>query len=186
MGLETLALLALGTGTVMQMQATIEEGRRAEKIGEARAEIDIQRAEKVRKASVEEAKIRGERGRRFIEQQKGAAAAGNIRINVGSPLVIEAVTRDLIAKDIGFALETGREEAGFFRSRAAIERATGKAARRKSKWDAISQGIAGFGTIAFLGADAGWFSKTKTKVPRRFGSSGNFPSGAYRVPLPLG
>jgi hypothetical protein len=45
-----------------------------------------------------------------------------------------------------------------YRSSAAIEIATGKAAKKKSKWSALSQGLMGFGSIAMMGADAGLFS----------------------------
>jgi len=156
--------LVVGTmvaGTVMEMKGTLEEGKQAEKIAEQRAAIDIKSAEAARAASVEEAKIRKEQGRRLIERQKGIVAASGIRLGVGAPLVIEAQTKADIARDIGFILERGREEAGFYRSRAGIERATGKAARRRSKWEAISQGLTGFGSLAMMGTEAGWFKKKK-------------------------
>ena len=60
--------------------------------------MDEQNAVAVREASVEKARIEGERGRRLLATQKVTAAAGNIRINVGSPLVIEAETRANIEK----------------------------------------------------------------------------------------
>jgi len=154
-----LALAAIGGGTGMQVAGTLKEGKQAEKIAEARAAIDLKNAEATRKTSVEEAKIRGERGRRLLAEQQGAAAAGNIRINVGSPLVIAAQTRADIAKDIGFGLERGRAQSDFYRSQAALEIATGKAARKKSKWDAISQGIGGFGSMAFMGTQGGMWGK---------------------------
>jgi len=151
----TLAMVGVGAGTTMGIMSTLEQGKQAEKISKARAAIDIQNAEAVRRASVEKARIKGEKGRRLIETQKSAAATGNIRINVGSPLVIAAQTRRDITKDIGFTLETGRTEEGFFRSSAAIEIATGKAARKKSKMSAWKQGIMGFGSIAMMGVGSG-------------------------------
>ena len=147
----TLARIATGAGTGLQIAGTLKAGKQAEEIAEVRAKIDIQTAEAVREAAVEEAKIKAERGRRVIEAQKSQAAAGGIRINVGSPLVIAAETRDIIAQDVGFILERGREEERFFRTRAGIERAVGKAAKRKSRFDAISQGLLSFGSIAFMG-----------------------------------
>lgn len=156
----TLAVIAMGAGTGIGIANTLKGGKQTEKIANARAEIDIQNAEAARRSSVEKSKIKGERGRRLIETQKSTAAAGGVRINVGSPLVIEAQTRADIATDIGFILERGRTESNFYRSRAAVERATGKAARRKSKWDAISQGLMSAGSIAFMGSQAGMFSKT--------------------------
>ena len=144
-------------GTVMSMKGTREEGRQAEQISKQRAAVDIKSAEAVRRTSVEEARIKKERGRRLLAQQQATAAAGGIKINVGAPLVIEAQTRADIAKDIGFVLERGREESAFYRSRAGIEIATGKAKRKKSKWDALSQGLTGFGSLAKMGTDAGWW-----------------------------
>lgn len=157
-----LAIGAVAAGTATSVAGTLRQGRQAEKIGKARAAIDIQNAEKVERARIEKARILKERGRELIEEQKSAVAAGNIRINVGAPLVIEAETRRDISKDIGFVLEEGREEAGFFRSRAGLELATGKALKKKSKFAAISQGLLGFGSIAFLGVESGLFSRAAT------------------------
>ena len=148
----TLAIIAVGAGTAISVAGTIQQGKQAEKIGKARAEIDRRNAEQARKASVEKARVKKEKGRRILATQKSQAAAGGIRINVGSPLVIATETRDIIAKDIGFILESGRAESSFFRSSAALEIATGKAAKRQSKFSALSQGLLGFGSIAFLGS----------------------------------
>ena len=160
-GPEQLALAALagqGVGTVLQVQATRREGRQAGKIAEARAAVDIENAEAVRKASVEEARITKEKGRRLIERQKSLAAAGNIRLNVGSPLVIEAQTEEDIATEIGFILETGREEAGFLTQRGAFEIAQGEVLRKKARLQAISQGILGFGSFASGIRKGGFFA----------------------------
>jgi len=148
----TIALIATGVGTGISVLGTLKEGKQAEEIGKARAAIDVQNAEAVREASVEKARIEGERGRRLRATQKGAAAASGIKINVGSPLVIESETRANIAKDIGFGLEAGRVESAALLSSAAIERATGKAKRKKSKFGALAQGLLGVGTIAGFGA----------------------------------
>jgi hypothetical protein len=148
---------AMGVGTGVSVLGHIQEGKRAEDIGEARAAIDIRNAEAATRRSAEEAKILQERGRRLLATQKAAAAAGNIRTNVGAPLVIAAETRADIAKDIGFTLEGGREKSSYYRSRAEIERATGKHRRRQSIWDAISAGTGGFATMGLRGSDAGWW-----------------------------
>lgn len=149
----TLALIAVGAGKAIETKGKLDAGKRAEKIGKARAAIDIESAEAVKRSTVERARIKAERGRRLIEEQKGQFAASNIRIDVGLPLVIEAETRDIIVRDLGFILESGGEEESFFRSRAGLEIATGKNIKRKSKFDAISTGLSGFGSIAFLGID---------------------------------
>ena len=158
MGTEA-AIALMVVGTVQGMQATRQEGRDAEDIAQQRAAIDIANAEQARIAAVEKAKVKGERGRRFLATQKSQAAAGNIRINVGSPLVIEAETRDIITKDIGFILETGRAESDFFRSSAALEITTGKNINRQKKASAIAQGLRGFGSIALMSSQAGLFNK---------------------------
>lgn len=149
---------AVAAGTTMAVAGSLQAGKEAERLAKQSAAIDIQKAEAARRRSVEEAKLQKERGRRILATQKMAAAAGGVRLDVGAPLVIEAQTRADIAKDIGFTLERGREEAAFYRSRAAVEKAQGRAAKKQSRWDAISQGLTGFGTIAYMGYDAGWFS----------------------------
>ena len=179
MGIETLALAGIAAGTALQVQGTLEEGKQAEEIAKARADIDIANAEATRKASVEKAKIKGERGRKLIETQKSAAAAGGIRINVGSPLVIEAQTRADIAKDIGFSLETGRVEEQIFRSSAALEIAQGKALKKKSKFDALAQGLQGFGSVATLGIPKPGVTPTATSGSPAFG----FDINKFNKPL---
>ena len=151
MGLGTLVALTAG-GTAMQVAGTLQQGKESEKIAKARAQVDEQNAVAVREASVEKARIQGERGRRELATQKGIAAAGNIRINVGSPLVIETETRADIAKDIGFGLEAGRAESRGLLQSAAFERALGKSARKKSKFDALSSGLMGAASIAYMGS----------------------------------
>ncbi len=163
----TLAIIAVGVGTAIQVKGTLEQGKQANKIAKQRAAVDEANAEAVRKRSVEEARVKAEKGRRLTASQKSAAAASGIRINVGSPLVIEAETKDIISKDIGFILESGRAESEAFRQSATIELALGKQAKRKSRFDALTQGLFGFAKIA--GAGAGSSS----------GSSFNFnPQGA--------
>lgn len=173
----TLALAGTAVGTGISVAGTLRQGRQAQELAEERAAIDIQNAEAVREASVEEAAIRRERGQRILATQRSQAAAGGIRINVGVPLVIATQTRADITKDIGFSLERGRVEAGALRGRAAIEIATGKAIRRKSAFDAISRGLTGFGSIAFMGTEAGLFGGRQTttlaSTATRTGSTSN-------------
>lgn len=170
MGIETLALAGLAAGTGLQVGGTLQQGRQTEKIAEARAQIDLKNAEAVRRAAVEEATIEKERGIRSRAAARAAAAAGGIRLNEGLPLVIDTQIAAATAKDIGFILERGRVEEGAFRSRAALEIAQGKALRRKSKFAALTLGLTGAANIAFMGVDAGLFTKTQT-----------LPSGLPRV-----
>ncbi len=157
---DPVTLLVLGAvGTGVSVIGTLQQGRQQEKIAKRQAEIDIASAKQTREASVEEARIKRERGRVLLAQQKGAAAAGGIRLNVGAPLVIEAETEAAITQDIGFALERGREESDFLRSRAAITRASGRAARRKSRFSALRQGLLGAATIGTRAREAGLFRR---------------------------
>ena len=160
----TLLVMAV-VGTAVGVGQTLQQGKRAEKIAKARAQIDLKNAEAVRRASVEEAAIEKERSVRSRAAAKASAAAGGIRINEGLPLVIDTQIAATAAKDIGFILERGRVEEGAFRSSAAIELAQGKALRRKSKFDALSQGLLGFGSLGLAASESGLFGATTPDVP---------------------
>lgn len=149
------AITAMAAGTAMSAANTLKEGKDAQKIANARAAVDLENAKAARNASVEKARITNERGRRLLATQKAEAAAGGIKINEGSPLVIEAQTRRDINTDVGFILEHGRAEENYYKSSAAMERAYGKSARKRSKYSAWSQGLLGAGSIAFMGKNAG-------------------------------
>ncbi len=164
-------LILSAVGTAVAVSSTIEEGKEAERITDRRAVIDERNAVAVREASVDEAEIRQERGRRILATQRSQAAAGGVRINVGSPLVIAAETQANITQDIGFGLEAGRVESLALRSGADIEREVGQNIRKQSRLSALGQGLKGFGTIANLGRDRGLFSRTKTKTAPK-GKSG--------------
>ena len=147
------------TDTGFDIAAGLEAGRTAEQEGKLRADIDIRNAEAVRESAVEQAKITKEGERRLLAAQKSQAAAGGIKVNVGSPLVVAAETRAAIAKDIGFSLKKARIQEASLRASGAIERIDAKAARKESKIRMVSE-IA-YGSIAFMGSmkNAG---KTKT------------------------
>ena len=178
--LTPLAVVAMGVGTTMQVAGTLKEGEQTNKLAKERAKIDIANAEATERAADEEARVKAERGRRLMATQQSQFAAGGVRLNVGAPLVIETETRQLIAKDVGYILERGREEAGYYRSRAALEIATGKAAKKQSKYLALSQGLAGFGSMAMMGSQAGWF----TRKPGSTVFTG--PSAGFGVPTHTG
>jgi len=151
----------MAVGTAMQVQATKQQGADTMKLAEQRAAIDMANADAAENSSVEEAKIKADQGRRLIETQKSNFAAANVRINVGDPLVIEKETQENIASDVGYILEGGRTQADAYRSSAALEIATGKAAKKNSKSTALIQGLSGFGTIGMMGYKSGWGSKTQ-------------------------
>ena len=155
-----LILSAVGTGVAIA--GTIEEGKQAEKIAKQRATVDERTAEAVREATVDEVKIRRERGRRILATQKSQAAASGVRINRGSPLLIEAETQANLTQDEGFILERGRVESLALRSGAEIERDIGRNIRTQSRSTALGQGLKGFGTLADLGRDRGLFSRKTT------------------------
>lgn len=172
---DPITLLVMGgVGTAVGVGQTLEQGKRAEKIAKARAQIDLKNAEAVREASVEEATIEKERSVRSRAAAKAAAAAGGIRVSEGLPLVIDTEIAAATAKDIGFILERGRAEEGAFRSSAAIEIAQGKALRRKSKFDALSQGLLGVGSLGLAASGAGLFTKTPA-LPGGLPQVGTFP-----------
>ncbi|KKL61895.1 hypothetical protein LCGC14_2190670 [marine sediment metagenome] len=163
---DPITLLVIGAiGTAVGVSQTLQQGKQAEKIAKARAQIDLKNAEAVRRASVEEATIEKERSVRARATAKATAAAGGIRINEGLPLVIDTQIAAATAKDIGFILERGRVTEGAFRSSAALEIARGKALRRKSKFDALSQGLLGFGQLGLSASQAGLFSKSTNIAP---------------------
>ena len=168
---DPVTLLVLGgIGVGAGVLGTLQEGKQAEKIAERRAEIDIADAKAIREASIEEARIKREKGQRLIEKQKGVAAAGGIRLNVGVPLVITEETQADITKDIGFGLERGRVEVASLRERAGLEKALGKQARKRSQFSALTQGLLGAATLGFQARSAGLFTKTP-----------GLPSGLPRV-----
>jgi hypothetical protein len=149
---DPITLTLLITGTALKVSSTIQQGKDAQTIANQRAAVDEQNAEAVREASVEKAKIQGERRQRLIATQKATAAAGNIRINVGSPLVIETETRDSIAKDIGFSLKAGRVETESLLQSSKLERAIGESQKKQSVFNAASQVLLGAGSIALAGS----------------------------------
>lgn len=179
-------LVIAGVGVAAQISGTLQAGKDANEIAKARARVDIENAEAVDEAADEEAKIRREKGRRLISEQKSEFAAGGIRLNVGSPLVIEAETNAEITRDIGFLLKRRRAESAGFRSSAALEIATGKAAKKQSRQKAFAQGIQGFGSIAFMAASIPGTTSvsglTSTTEISRFAEGGitrNFPRSSF-------
>jgi hypothetical protein len=144
-----MVLTAVGGG--IGIAGTLKQGKQAEKIAKRRAEIDLAAAEQRDRAAVEEAKIKAERGQRARATARSTAAAANIRINEGVPLVIETQMLADLTKDIGFGLERGRGEAESLRESAALEIAAGKQAKKKSRFDALAQGLSLAGTLVGMG-----------------------------------
>lgn len=159
----TLAVVATAAGTGMQVMGKIQEGKTAEKIGEQRAAVDRMNAQQVFDNAKTEADILAEKRTRLIATQKNQAAAGGIRID--SPVVgsIEEETRRVIGLDISNILNQGRQQKNAYLQSAGFEEAVGKNARKQSIWDAVGTGLMGAGSIANMGMDAGWGSKTPTK-----------------------
>jgi len=163
---------AQGFGTAMQVSSKLQAGKDAQKLANYRAAMDVQAAEDTRRKSVEESRILAEKRGKIISSQKSGYAAGGIMMNVGAPLVVATQTRDDIAKDMGFVLETGRRESAAYMASAAYEKASGKMARKQSKWDAIGTGISGFGSMAYMGYQGGMFGGgTKTGGGSSVGTS---------------
>ncbi len=155
----------MGAGTGLQIGSSLAEGRNAERIGEARANVDRANAEAAMRLAEEEAKIKLEEGRRLLATQKASFAAGNVRVDVGSPLVVAAQTRADILKDVGFILERGEVQRQGYLNQANLERFQGKLIKKRSMWDAISAGLSGGTNIAMLGGQAGLWGQGKNVAP---------------------
>ncbi len=175
-------LATAAVGTAVGIGQTLQQGRQQEKIAKARAQIDLKNAKAARRASVEEASIEKERSVRSRAAAKAAAAAGGIRVNEGLPLVIDTQIAAATAKNIGFILERGRVTEGAFESSAAIERARGRSLRRKSKFDALSQGLLGFGSLGLAASRSGFFGRRPTPSP----TTVTGPSAGFGLPTHTG
>jgi len=160
----------MGAGTGMQIGSSLAEGRNAERIGEARANVDRANAAAAMRFAEEEAKIKLEEGRRLLATQKARFAAGNIRVDVGSPLVVAAQSRADVLKDVGFILERGEVRRQAYLNAANLERYQGKLIKRRSMWDAISAGLSGTANIAILGEAAGWFTSASPSLSSGYAS----------------
>jgi len=190
MGIETaiiLSIAATATSTGLAMYAQHEAGKQADEVAKANALNRQIEAENARTASEEEARNKQDEGRHFIATQKATAAAGNIMLNVGAPLVIEADTRNILAREKGYILKRGRDEANYLTNQANIELAIGKNAKSQANKRALAIGIAGVGSIAGTAADAGWFKQgSKTSNSSLFGgSTNNFSSSAWKTKKPV-
>jgi hypothetical protein len=168
----TLAMGGVAAGTGLQIGGSLQQGRDANAIAKQRAAVDIAQAEAVERAAGQEARVRAEGTRRLLASQRSAAAAGGIRINAGAPLVIAADTRRLAARETGFMLDRSRAEAEAYRQSAAIERATGKLAKKRAKRSALMQALTGATNIAMMGYQGGMFSgKSGAGIPLRGAAS---------------
>ena len=151
----------MAAGTGMQIGGGLAEGRNLEAISEQRAGVDRANAAAAMRRAEEAAKVKLEQGRRMIANQTASIAAGNVRVDVGSPLVLKAQMQKDILKDVGFILEEGDTARRGYLASADIERATGRMYRRRSVWDAITAGLTGITDIAKLGYEAGWWDQQK-------------------------
>ena len=149
----------------------LQRGKTAEQEGKLRAEIDMREADAIREAAVEKATITKEAEQRLLAAQTGIAAAGGIRVNVGSPLVVKAETRAAIAKEVGFSLKASRIREAALRASAISERKEAKAVRKESRFAAITNIT--YGSIAFMAskrtAPAGTFQAETGMTQREFG-----------------
>ena len=151
------ALAAMGVGTYMDVQGTLQQGKDVEKIAKARAEIDVANADAAARRAGEAAKVKTQEGKRLLASQKATFAASGVNVGMGAPLVVAAQTRADVLRDVGFILESGEVERQGFLNSANIERMRGKAYRRKSKWDAWSKGLKGGASMGAMGEQAGYW-----------------------------
>lgn len=155
---EPLIIAAMVAGTGMKVMGNLQEGKAAQDIGNARAAVAMARAEAERKAATLKGQLVAERGRRTIEGVKGELTSRNIKLGEGVDLVLEAQQNADLAKDIGSIFQEGEDKYNFYRQSAAIEKAQGKALKKKSQWDAIASGIGGFTSLAGSAGEAGGWS----------------------------
>jgi hypothetical protein len=153
----TMAMVAMTAGTGMNVMGQMSYGSQMEDISNARAAVDIANSKAAKKTAIEEAKITAERGREFLASQKANFAASNVKINIGSPMVLEAENEMNIRKDVGYIIERGWNQASQYRQSAVMEKAYGAAEKRKSRWSALGSGLQGFGSLAYMGVQGGMF-----------------------------
>lgn len=171
------AAVAMTGSTAFGVYSKLEEGKDLQEIANARAAVDRADAAAVARRTLEAAKIKRRQGEKLLASQKVRFAASGIRVDTGSPLVVEAQTRADILKDVGFILEQGStERERYFRS-AALEEKRGKKLRRRSMWDAVTTGLRGIGSIAYLGSEASWFDDGGGSSTAHIG--GYRPSSGY-------
>ncbi len=135
-------------GTILTAKSQQAAGKAARKLAEQRAAIDEADAEAVERETREAVLLEQERGRQLLKTQKSQFAAANVRVDVGSPLVVAAQTRANLLKDVGFIFERGETERRRFLSQAEIERQIGKLAYRQSQWQSaatLGQGLGSLG-----------------------------------------
>jgi len=158
----TALLAAGGAGLGLQTMGILQQGRETQQIANQRSAVDIANAKAVERAAAEEATVRREQTRKLIASQKSAAATGGIRLNVGVPLLVEAETRNMAAREITFLMNRAGAEAGSLRHSAALEKYGGKLANKQAKLSAITTAVSGITSLAFMGYEAGMFTKPPT------------------------
>jgi len=148
---------AMATGGTMSILSTLQQGKDAQKIANQNAANLIQQSEDVKKAADEKARIQEAKGIELKEKQKAAFAAGNIKMNVGSPLVIESQTDALIAEDKSYTLMQGRQQRDYLLSEASIQHQMGSKSRKNAKNSAWTTGLMTGASMGFMGYSAGMF-----------------------------
>ena len=156
---------AVATTGGLSIMAQRQAGKDAKAASEAEAaNLQIQ-AENARLAAEEEAKNRQDEGRHFLATQQAESAAGNIKINVGAPLVIAADTRNILAREKGYILKRGRDEAASLNYQARMALAVGKNAKRNANMGAIATGVGTGASIGAIGYSAGWWGNKGGSSP---------------------
>ena len=149
-------------GTLFKAKSQRQEGKNIEALSEERAAIDEANAEAVEKQTREAVLLEQERGRKLLKTQKSQFAAANVRVDIGSPLVVAAQTRANLMKDVGFIFERGETEASRLRNQASVERRYGKTARKQSKWKSFATLGTGLGSLGLAADDAGYLDFLRT------------------------
>lgn len=157
---DPITLVVLGgmaAGTTMSVMGTLQQGKDAQKITNQNAANLTQQAADAKKAADEKAKIQEEQGNQLKARQQSGFAAGNVKMNVGAPLVIAAQTEADIALDQGNTLMQGRQQRDYLLSEAGIQRKMGKNAMKNARNSAWATGLMGGASMAFMGYSGGMF-----------------------------
>jgi len=140
------ALIMAGLGMAMTAYGQISGGLAQKSMADRNAQIAMQQAQAARAAAAVKAQLTRKKGERLKSAQRAKMAITGAELGSGSFLEVAGETEKDIALDVATVLWGGETEARQFESQAAMDRWTGKQAR-KAGW------IKGFGSL--LGGTAG-------------------------------
>jgi hypothetical protein len=136
----------------MSAISSLQAGKQEKSIREANARILEAEAVRERRAMGEQAREKRKEGQRLVKRQRVLYAKGNVKTTVGTPLLVRDETIRRIEQQASIIQEHGQFAYETKRNRAAIERKIGRAAKKRSKWEAGSSLATGLGSALLLTA----------------------------------